>query len=287
MNKIVRIILWSVLGLVVLLVGAGSLFFYKVNNGFPVSYETDKPTFTIPANQPAILVFSKTTGFRHGESIDASKPVFQTMARRNGWFVYETEEGGVFNPAQLKQFKAVIFNNSTGRVLNDEQQQALSQYVEAGGTLLGIHGAGDGSHHWPWYETNLLGAQFSHHPLSPQLQQTDVHVETAVDSTLTRKLPASWAHTDEWYVFFSQPKDMKIVAYINGDKIIPNGNLLFIKDKNFGMGKYHPVAWCRSVGAGKTFYTSMGHTAVVWQDADFLQLVENALHWSLKPSVTL
>lgn len=282
MKKIVRIILWSLLGLVLLLIAAGSLFFYKVQNGFPVSYETDKPTINVPPNQPAILLFSKTTGFRHGESIDASKPVFSEMGRRNGWFVYETEEGGVFNPEQLKKFKAVIFNNSTGRVLNDEQQQALGQYVEAGGALLGIHGSGDNSHHWPWYETNLLGTQFSHHPLSPQLQKTDVQVQTAVDSTLTRNLPQSWAHEDEWYVFLSQPKGMKVVSYINGEKIIPNGNLLWIRDKNFGMGNYHPVAWYRTVGKGKTFYTSMGHTADVWQDAHFVRLLENALRWSVQ-----
>ncbi len=203
------------------------------------------------------------------------------MARRNGWFVYETEEGGVFNPEQLRQFKAVIFNNSTGRVLNDEQQQALGEYVEAGGALLGIHGAGDGSHHWPWYETNLLGTRFSHHPLSPQFQKADVHVETTVDSTLTHGLPASWTHEDEWYVFFGQPKGVKVVSYIDGDKIIPNGNLLWIRDKNFGMGKYHPVAWYRPVGKGKTFYTSMGHSAAVWQDAHFVRLVENALRWTM------
>lgn len=281
MKKIVKIILWSVLGLVLLLVAVGGFFFYKISNGFPVSYETEKPTINFPADQPAVLVFSKTTGFRHGESIEASKPVFTEIARRNNWFVYETEEGGVFNPEQLRQFKAVIFNNSTGRVLNDEQQQALGQYVEAGGALLGIHGAGDNSHHWPWYETNLLGAQFSHHPLSPQFQKTDVHVETGVDSTLTRNLPSSWAHEDEWYVFFTQPKGMKIVSYINGDKIIPNGNLLWMRDKNFGMGKYHPVAWYRSVGKGKTFYTSMGHSKEVWQDADFVRLVENAIRWTV------
>ncbi len=280
MRKIVKIIGWSLLGLVVLLVGAGSLFMYKVQNGFPVSYETERPAINFLQNQPAILVFSKTTGFRHAESIEASNPIFQEMARRNGWFVYETEAGGVFNPEQLRQFKAVVFNNSTGRVLNDEQQEALGQYVEAGGSLIGIHGAGDGSHHWPWYQTNVLGTEFSHHPLSPQFQKAEVLVETAVDSALTRNLPRSWTHEDEWYVFFGQPKGAKVVSYINGDKIIPNGNMLWIKDKNFGMGKYHPVAWYRSVGKGKTFYTSMGHSAAVWQDAKFVRLVENALRWT-------
>lgn len=281
MKKGLKIALWSLLGLVVLLFAAGGLFFYKVKNGFPVSYETDRPTINFPAGKPAVLLFSKTTGFRHGESIDASKPVFQQLAQQNGWFVYETEEGGVFNPEQLKQFKAVVFDNSTGRVLNDEQQQALSQYVEAGGALVGIHGSGDDSHHWPWYETNLLGTKFSHHPLDPQLQQATIHVDTNADSTLTRRLPASWKHTDEWYVFLTQPKGMSTVAYIDGDKIIPNGNMLFIKDKNFGMGMYHPVAWHRTVGQGKTFYTSMGHNAAVWQDANFIQLLDNALRWAM------
>jgi type 1 glutamine amidotransferase len=280
-KKGLKIVLWSLFGLVVLLFAAGSLFFYKVKNGFPVSYETDRPAINFPAGKPAVLLFSKTTGFRHGESIDASKPVFQQLAQRNGWFIYETEEGGVFNPDQLKQFDAVVFDNSTGRVLNDEQQLALSQYVEAGGALVGIHGSGDDSHHWPWYETNLLGAKFSHHPLNPQLQQADVHVNTDVDSTLTRRLPSSWQHTDEWYVFFAQPKGVRVVSYIDGDKIISNGNMLFIKDKNFGMGTHHPVAWYRTVGQGKTFYTSMGHNAAVWQDADFIQLLDNALRWTM------
>lgn len=282
MKKAIKIIFGTLLGLLLLLFAAGSLFVYKIKNGFPVSYETEKPTINFPTNQSAILVFSKTTGFRHGESIEASKPILEQLGQKNGWFIYTTEEGGVFNPTQLKQFKVVIFNNSTGRVLNDEQQQALSRFVEEGGTLIGIHGAGDNSHHWPWYEVNLLGAEFSHHPINPQFQTTDVHVEKSVDSTITHGLPKSWSHHDEWYVFFNQPKAMTIVSYIDGNKIIPNGNILFVKDKDFGMGKYHPVAWYRRVGKGKTFYTSMGHSATVWQNNNFVRLIENALQWAIQ-----
>ena len=71
-----------------------------------------------------------------------------------------------------------------------------------------------------------------------------------------------------------------MVSYIDGDKISPNGNLLWMKDKNFGMGKYHPVAWYGTAGKGKTFYTSMGHSGAVWQDTHFVRLLENALQWS-------
>jgi uncharacterized protein len=278
--KILKIILWTVLGLLLLLFAVGGFFFYKIQNGLPI-YETDKPTLDFPTNQPAVLLFSKTTGFRHGESIDASRPVFAEMAKRNGWFLYETEEGGVFNPEQLKQFKVVIFNNNTGKLLNEEQQQAVQQYLEGGGAFVGIHGTGDFSHHWPWLEERVIGARFSHHPLNPQLQKADVQVEAAADSALIQKLPQSWNHEDEWYVFFSQPKEAKIVSYINGDKIFSNGNMLWIKDKNFGMGKYHPVAWHKQVGQGKAFYTSMGHAGAVWQDANFVRLLENAVTWGV------
>ncbi|MCZ2472552.1 ThuA domain-containing protein [Aquirufa ecclesiirivi] len=281
MKRVIKIIAWTVFGLVISLFALLALFMYKVQNGFPVSYETEKPNLSLGANQPAILLFSKTTGFRHGESIDASKPIIQAMAKKNAWTVFETEEGGGFNEEQLSKFKLVIFNNSTGRVLNDEQQAALEKYVENGGSLMGIHGAGDNSHHWDWYVANLLGTTFSHHPLNPQFQKAQVQLEVGADSSFKASLPAAWEGNDEWYVFFNQPKDAQVVYYIDGEKILPSGNMLWMKDKNFGMGKYHPVAWHKRVGKGKTFYTSMGHSQEVWANPGFSQLIEQGIRWSI------
>ncbi len=280
MRKFFKILGWTLLTFVVLLFAAGSLFIYKVKNGFPVSYETEKPSISIPADKPAILLFSKTTGFRHGESIDASKLVLRNLCHKNpSWHLYETEAGGIFNPEQLAQFEVVIFNNSTGRVLDDAQQAALEKYVENGGTLMGIHGAGDDSHHWDWYEKNLLGAKFSHHPLNPQFQKAQVSLQ---DSTFSSGLSKSFEGNDEWYVFLNQPKDATIVYSIDGDKILPSGNMLWMKDKNFGMGKNHPVAWYKKVGKGKTFYTSMGHSKEVWANPDFVSLIEEAIKWGYR-----
>ncbi|WP_435354817.1 ThuA domain-containing protein [Emticicia sp. SJ17W-69] len=283
MKKIIKIILWSVLTIVILLGVLIAGFIYKVKNGFPVSYETNAPKINFPANQPAILLFSKATGFRHSGSIEASKPIIADLAKKNNWFLYETEEGGVFNTEQLAKFSTVIFNNSTGRVLNDEQQKALEQYVENGGSLIGIHGAGDNSHHWDWYVKNLLGAEFSHHPIKPQFQKADVLLDPKADSTITAQISQPWNHTDEWYVFFENPrkKDFNILYTINGESIIPNGDVPFLaSNKNFGMGKDHPVAWNKKIGKGKTFYTSMGHDETVWKDQNFLKLIENAIKWT-------
>ena len=66
-------------------------------------------------------------------------------------------------------------------VINAEQKKALEDYVKKGGCLIGIHGSGDNSHHWDWYVKSLLGAEFSHHPLDPQIQEATVTLEAVAD----------------------------------------------------------------------------------------------------------
>jgi hypothetical protein len=78
MKKIFKISACIILTFLVLILAGGSLFVYKVKNGFPVSYETEK----------AVLLFSKTTGYRHGESIAVSKIAFEEITATNGWFLY-------------------------------------------------------------------------------------------------------------------------------------------------------------------------------------------------------
>lgn len=281
MKRILIIIAWTIGIIVVLLVILGIGFTYKVKNGFPVSYETEIPTIEFPAEKTTVLLFSKATGYHHTESIEAGKQTFAELASKNNWFLYSTEEGGVFNPEQLAKFDAVVFNNCTGRLLNEEQQKAFENYITQGGHFIGIHGAGDDSHRWTWYEENLLGANFSHHPIDPQLQEATLKLNTVPDSIVVKNLPESWTHTEEWYVFFENPraKGFNVIYNIDGDKIISNGNFLFVKDKDFGMGSDHPVAWYREVGKGRTFYTSLGHNSGAWKQETFQQLLKNAVNW--------
>ena len=280
MKRFFKILLWTIVTLVVLSALFAAGFIYKIKNGFPVSYETDVPIIDFPEGKTNVLLFSKSTAFRHGESIEAGKKVFANLAKKNNWFLYSTEEGGVFNPEQLSKFDVVVFNNSSGRVLNDEQQKTFQSYIEQGGRLIGIHGAGDFSHHWDWYVQNLVGSEFSHHPIDPQLQEAQVSLDQVPDNAIVQGLPATWTHRDEWYVFFENPraKGFNIVYTIDGEKINPSGNILWTKDKDFGMGKDHPVAWYRKVGKGQTFYTSIGHSAEAWRQEPFVKMLENVVN---------
>jgi len=97
------------------------------------------------------------------------------------------------------------------------------------------------------------------------------------DTVLSKSLLPSWPSKDEWYVFFAPPKDAEVIYHVDGTKINPDGNILFTKDKNFGMGEHHPVAWTKAVGKGRSYYTSMGHSDSVWQRPGYLKLIEYML----------
>lgn len=198
------------------------------------------------------------------------------MAAVDDWFLYETEDAGVFKVEQLAKFDAVIWNNVSGSVLTDEQWVDFQSYLENGGGFLGIHAAGDFSHHWAWYYDHVLGTTFSHHPLKPQLQEAAVNLEGSVDSLAKLRLPASIYLNEEWYIFNSDPrkKGAEVLYAMDGNKIIPNGNLLWIKGKNWGMGEFHPNIWKMKVGEGKAVYVAPGHTATTFENPDYLGVLK-------------
>jgi len=76
---------------------------------FPSS-EHDEIAPIIPDDMmhPAILIFSKTNGFRHGEAIAAGIPFFEDMASKRGWGFFSTENGVVHDKALLDRFDVVV-----------------------------------------------------------------------------------------------------------------------------------------------------------------------------------
>jgi uncharacterized protein len=88
-------------------------------------YETSPPSVPMDMKRPAILVFSKTNGFRHEEAIPAANALFAKMANDNGWGYFQTENAATFSPAILAQFDAVVFNNVSGDVFLPQQRACL------------------------------------------------------------------------------------------------------------------------------------------------------------------
>lgn len=270
---------WGAVAVFVVIIGAAGAFIYKVTVGWPI-FESKPPELVFSESQKNVVVFSKSNGYRHVEGIEAAEILITEMGSSEGWNVQITENGALHTPEILAQADVIIWNNVTGKVLLEEQRLAMKNYIESGGSFIGLHGAGDFSHDWSWYEDVLIGAHFSHHTLNPQLQEGTVYPEGG-DPGSNR----SWVTMEEWYVFYDSPRESgaKVLWNLHEADIDPNGNLGFlVSDKDWGMGDDHPMIWRKRVGKGKSVYSAFGHDAINYKNPDYQEILKDQIKWALR-----
>ena len=192
----------------------------------------------------AVLVFSKTTGFRH-DSIPHGIAAIKTLGADHGFSVDSTEDAARFTDAELARFKVVVFLSTTGDILDDGQKAAFERYIRSGGGFAGIHSASDTEYQWAWYG-RLVGAYFASHP---EIQHATVRIEDLGHAS-TEGLPQIWERTDEWYNFRNNPRGTVHVLATLDEATYSGGK----------MGADHPIAWCQVIDGGRSWYTAMGHT---------------------------
>lgn len=211
----------------------------------------------VALGQTQVLVFSRTTGFRH-ESIPAGIQMIRQLGSQNGFSVTETEDPTLFTEESLAAFDAVIFLNTTGDVLDARQQLAFESYMKNGGGFVGIHSAADTEYDWPFYG-EVVGAWFKSHPA---IQNAEVRVADPAHPS-TEMLPRRWNRRDEWYSYRTNPRGNVHVLATLAEETFSGGE----------MGFDHPIAWCHPVGRGRSWYTGGGHTNESFSEELFRQHV--------------
>ncbi len=79
-------------------------------------YDNSPPVLPKDLSHPAMLVFSKSNGFRDDPSVNAAKAALNAIATREHWSVFSTDNAAVFNTADLTGFDVVVWNNVSGDV---------------------------------------------------------------------------------------------------------------------------------------------------------------------------
>ena len=218
------------------------------------------------ADADRVLLFTKTTGYRH-ESIPAAVEALGAIAARHGLRVDHSEDGAVFRPESLSGYRLVAFLNTTGDVLDTEQQHAFERFIQAGGGFLGVHSAADTEYDWSWYG-ELVGAFFKSHP--PGFQTGTVRFAAPpADSAVTE-----WRVTDEFYNFRANPRGKVTVVATLHER----------EDGGGEMGADHPIAWCRAFDGGRSWYTGLGHRPELYADVMFVKHLEQGFLYAASRS---
>jgi type 1 glutamine amidotransferase len=223
-----------------------------------------------------LLVVTTTTGFRHS-SIPSLEKMMTQLAGDSGQFTVDfleqppgkpaspkkdatAEEKNAFklaegtweitlqaaltklSPDSLKNYDGVVFASTTGDLPIPDKQGFLN-WIKAGHAFIGIHAASDTLHHWPGY-IDMLGGEFKQH--GAQVSVDCINEDP--QNPATASLPKVWTITQEEIYQFKNYDPAKVHELLFMDRH-PN-------DKTPG---HYPVSWCKSYGAGKVFYTSLGH----------------------------
>jgi type 1 glutamine amidotransferase len=227
--------------------------------------------------QIAILIFSKTAGYRHDDAIPAAEHAVREIAAHRGWQVYQTENAAVFDAALLAPVDVVFGNNITGDCWTAGQKAAFRDWIEAGGGFVGVHGAaGTEYEYWPWYQDVLIGARFRAHPENPQFQTATLRIEDR-SHPATKHLGETWVREDEWYSFTSNPR-------VPGVRVLATLDESTYKPEDWGrdirMGADHPIIWSHCVGRGRSFYSALGHKGEYYAEPLHVELLEGAIAWA-------
>jgi type 1 glutamine amidotransferase len=217
------------------------------------------------AAEPRVWVFSDTVGSRH-DSIPAGLARVEALGREQG-FAVERVQASRFESRALVGVAAVVWMNASGNVLAATAREAFRGFVEQGGGFVGVHAAAAAETDWPWYGELLGGdARFREHP---PVQPIELRVRTPGHPSV-RHLPRVFSFTDEWYVFTRHPG--------------PGVQRLLELDPRGLEGRTmrpdHPVAWFHQVGAGRAWYTALGHRAETYADPRFTAHLAGGIAWA-------
>ncbi len=209
-----------------------------------------------------VLIYGVTTGFRHG-SITAAATAITTAAATKGLtteIVGCTDATNMADPskftaAALAGYGAVILLANSGEPYGypaTQEIQNLVSYVQQGGALIGIEDADhcyDGQfngHPASQPYVNLIGNDFVGHP-GGVVPATCVTNGAQVSNM---QLPAMFGTTDEIYAetMFRTDNQAVLTCVSSGD----------------GTHTMRPVSYVREEGAGRVFYTALGHNDVSW-----------------------
>lgn len=223
----------------------------------------------------AVLVYSRTTGFRHS-SIPFGITAVRELGDEHGFAVDATEDPAVFDRERLREYSAVIFLNTTGTVLDTRrQQQAFEQYIHSGGGFVGVHSAADTEYEWPFY-ARLIAAHFKCHPA----QQPAIFHKEKCDHPATKHLAEEFTVVDEFYSFQRNPRPhVRVLLTIDEETYQPDPNTSNLPASGDGtinpdfypgetgyMGD-HPMSWCHDNLGGIAFYTALGHEAYLYNES--------------------
>ncbi len=248
---------------------------------FCISLLVSACLFAAETGAPKKLLYITTTAGFHHSACEYSIPVIKKIAGESkkdptmGTFeVVCSAKTDLITAESLKNFDGICFSNTTGDLnrfpLSEKNRNALISFVKEGKAFIGIHATTDTYKDWkPFCE--MIGGSFIAHPWHEEII---IDIEDPAHPAMS-SVPSPWVITDEIYTFKNYSRDkVHVLMSMNKKSFKGKGNR---KDNDYAL------AWCKTYGKGRVFYSALGHRHEVWDDPAFQAHLLGGIRWALGP----
>ena len=266
---------------------AAEPFIKSTNDLARIEQAVPKEAIVKPAKSRRLLIFTLNVGYPGHASIGYANQAVTSMGKGTGAFeATVSQDPEVFQRESLQRFDAVFFNNTVGNCFtNAELRRNLLEFITGGGGLLGVHGTTVAFTQWPgaiedWPEFGfLIGTRGANH------KDSDEHVWLKLDDPTHPINQVFGGQPFDYRDEFFRPQGtysrdrVRVLLSIDTSKTDvnkgqPRGNC-FRADNDYA------VAWVRSYGRGRVFYSTVAHNPYVFYDAKMLQFYLAAIQFAL------
>ena len=252
-------------------------FYYTVAKA-----QTAPPSVPPKGRVAHVLVVAQTKGFEHDSVPDAMANIYkmghdsglwETVLRTDTELLTKKDLGR--NSKNLGYFDALVFASTTGELdLTDDQKADMMSFIKTDGKgFVGVHAALDTNYKWPEYG-EMIGGWFDQHPW--MTFNAPIILEDP-EFPAVKHFPHAFTKRDEIY----QPKEwsrdkVNVLLSLDPNKLdYSNNPRIHRTDHDFA------VAWSKTYGKGRVFYSTLGHTREAWEDPDITKMYFEAIKWVL------
>ena len=174
----------------------------------------------------------------------------------------------------LDYFDAVLFYTNGETAMTAQQKRDLLDWIGEGHGFIGVHTATATAFSWPEYG-EMLGGVFDNHPW--MIADARVIVERP-DFPAMKRWKSGMRLRDEHYQMRAAPYSrdkVDVLARIDPRSVDLNAPMVHRTDADF------PVAWIKSYGSGRVFYSGLGHTDAAWDDPRVRSMMLEAVKWTI------
>jgi uncharacterized protein len=220
-----------------------------------------------------VLVVTHTEGFRHS-SIPIAEATIGALGQRSGLFstaLCRTADDvrRMLTRSALANVDAIVFANTTGS-LPVPDLAAMLEWIQDGHGFAGMHSASDTYHDAPTY-LEMLGNEFLTHG---DQATVDAIVENA-SHPASSPLGQRFRVLDEIYKFARSNRG-SVTMLLSLDRHPMDGL------PQAGQPADLPLAWAKTYGRGRVFYTALGHREDVWQHSQYQEHILGGIRWILQ-----